>query len=160
MYVVEYISGYVVKSVGIRQSCNTCFKFVLKRSNDKDTKNNLINFKEKYCLHHPQKEIVAACKFAEAELKSSLNLENCIKKLYFGKTTQKVVNHFTFRHPNLFNAMYVLPGHDPEHHYYLLVNIVKKYLAIRIHKYITKHNVETRQKVRQKLTKLLHFKNK
>ena len=34
--VVEYISGYVVKSVGIRQCCNTCFKFVLKRSNDKD----------------------------------------------------------------------------------------------------------------------------
>ena len=25
--VVEYISGYVVKSVGIRQSYNTCFKF-------------------------------------------------------------------------------------------------------------------------------------
>ena len=75
------------------------------------------------------------------------------------KNTQKVVNHFTFRHPNLFNAMYVLPGHDPEHRYYLLVKIVKKYLAIRIHKYITTHNVETRQKVRQKLTKLVHFKN-
>ena len=25
--IVEYISGYVVKSVGIRQSVNTCFKF-------------------------------------------------------------------------------------------------------------------------------------
>ena len=59
--------------------------FFLKRYNDKDTKHNLINFKEKYCLHHPQKEIVDACKFAEAELKSSLNLENCIKKLYFEK---------------------------------------------------------------------------
>ena len=32
--VVEYISGHVVKSVGIHQSFNTCFKFVLKRSND------------------------------------------------------------------------------------------------------------------------------
>ena len=93
------------------------------------------------------------------QLKSSLNLENCLKKLYFEKNTQKVVNHFTFRHPNFFNAMYVLPGHDPEHRYYLLVKIVKKYLAIRIHKYITTHNVETRQKVRQKLTKLVHFKN-
>ena len=27
--VVEYISGYVVKSVGIRQSCNTCFNLFL-----------------------------------------------------------------------------------------------------------------------------------
>ena len=51
--------------------------------------NNLINFKEKYYLHHPQKEIVDACKFAEAELKSSLNLENCLKKLYFEKTQKK-----------------------------------------------------------------------
>ena len=89
MYLVQYISGYVVKSVGIRQSCNTCFKFLRKRSNDKDTKNNFINFKETYCLHHPQKEIVAACKFAEAELKSSLNLENCLKKLYFEKKHSK-----------------------------------------------------------------------
>ena len=51
--------------------------------------NNLINFKEKYYLHHPQKEIVDACKFAEAELKSSLNLENCLKKLYFEKKHSK-----------------------------------------------------------------------
>ena len=74
-------------------------------------------------LASSSKETVAACKFAEAELKSSLNLENCIKKLYFGKTTQKVVNHFTFKHPNFFNAMYVLPRHDPEHRYDLLVKI-------------------------------------
>ena len=31
--VVEYISGFVVKSVGIRLSCNTCFQFALKHAN-------------------------------------------------------------------------------------------------------------------------------
>ena len=70
--VVEYISGFVVKSVGIRLSCNTCFQFALKHANDKHTKNNWINFKEKYSLNHPQKEIVDICKYAEAELKTSL----------------------------------------------------------------------------------------
>ena len=59
--VVEYISGFVVKSVGIHLSRNICFKFALKHASDKHTKNNWINFKEKYCLNHPQKEIVDIC---------------------------------------------------------------------------------------------------
>ena len=36
--VVEYISGFVVKSVGIHLSCNICFKFALKHASDKHTK--------------------------------------------------------------------------------------------------------------------------
>ena len=99
--VVEYISGFVVKSVGIHLSSNICFKFALKHASDKHTKNNWINFKEKYCLNHPQKEIVDICKYAEAELKTSLNFENCMKKLFFfQKMTQKVVNQFAVRCPN------------------------------------------------------------
>ena len=87
--VVEYISGFVVKSVGIHLSCNICFKFALKHASDKHTKNNWINYKEKYCLNHPQKEIVDICKYAEAALKTSLNFENFMKKLFFSENDSK-----------------------------------------------------------------------
>ena len=71
--------------------------------------------------------------------------------------TQKVVNQFTFRCPNFFDEMYL--GNDPEHRYNRLVKLVKKYHAIRVHKFIKNHNVETKNKVRKKLTKLVHFRN-
>ena len=73
--------------------------------------------------------------------------------------TQKVVNQFTFRCPYFFDEMYLVPGHDPEHRYNLLVKLAKQYLAIRVHKFIKNHNVETKNKVRKKLTKLVHFRN-
>jgi len=44
--------------------------------------------------------------------------------------------------------MYLVPGHDPEdpeHRYNLLVKLVKKYLAIRVHKFIKNHNIETKK---------------
>ena len=72
---------------------------------------------------------------------------------------QKVVNQFAFRCPYFFDEMYLVPGHDPEHRYNLLVKLAKKYLAIRVHKFIKNHNVETKNKVRKKLTKLVHFRN-
>ena len=72
--------------------------------------------------------------------------------------TQKVVNQFTFRCPNFFYQMYLVPGHDPEQRYNLLVKLVKKYLAIRVHNF-KNYNVETKKKVRKKLTKLVHFRN-
>jgi len=53
--------------------------------------------------------------------------------------------------------MYLVPGHDPERRYNLLVKLVKKYLAIRVHKFIKNPNVETKNKVRKNLTKLVHF---
>jgi len=60
-------------------------------------------------------------------LKPPLNFENCMKKLFFfQKKTQKVVNQFTFRCPNFFDQMYLVPGNDPEHRYNLLVKLVKK----------------------------------
>ena len=86
---LSYISMDMLKVLEQASLAIPVLNFILKRSNDKDTKNNLIKFKEKYCLHHPQKEIVDACKFGEAELKSSLNLKNCLKKLYFEKTQKK-----------------------------------------------------------------------
>ena len=42
--------------------------------------------------------------------------------------TQKVVNQFTFRCPNFFDQIYLVPWHDPDHRYNLLVKLVKTIL--------------------------------
>ena len=55
--------------------------------------------------------------------------------------------------------MYLVPGHDPEHCYNLLVKLVKKYLDTRVHKFIKNHNVETKKNIRKTLTKLIHLSN-
>ena len=80
-----------------------------------------------------------------------------MKKLFFfQKMTQKVVNQFTFRCPNFFYQMYLVPGHDPEHRYNLLVKLVKKYLAIRVHNF-KNYNVETKKKSQEEAYKACSF---
>ena len=53
--VVEYICGFVGKSVAINQKCDSCFRLILKQNKKTDS---LISQKEVYCLLHPRKEIV------------------------------------------------------------------------------------------------------
>ena len=83
--------------------------------------------------------------------------EKLPKETLFSKTTQKIVNCFLVGQPSFFNIMYKVPGHNPEHRYNLLVKIVNKYVAIKLHKFLKNHNVLTRRRIRQKLTKLVHF---
>ena len=72
--------------------------------------------------------------------------------------TQKVVNQFTFRCPNFFDQIYLVPWHDPDHRYNLLVKLVKTILPEEFMN-LLEIIMQKQTKDWKKLTKLVHFRN-
>ena len=88
--IVEYIAGAISRSVASKLSCNTCKYFLL----NSGTESEFISFKEKFCLVYPTKDVSAACKMAEIELKTKLDLQICMKKDFFPKIRSNILNRF------------------------------------------------------------------
>ena len=108
----EYISGYVAKSVLLSLKCDDCFNFILKQEKHD---NSLITLKDRYCLLHPQKDIVQLCKICAQLLKkndSSYFLEKNILQRLVLQATKKFVG----LNPNFFKGL-CKKLHNPSHRY-------------------------------------------
>ncbi|CAI6377379.1 unnamed protein product [Macrosiphum euphorbiae] len=152
----EYIGGFVVKKTLKKINCAICQQSLYKTF----TNNILINLKDRNdALIKPFRDVVDICLIAERVFRSCDNIfKNNIKNSLFTKIKRHIIYSSTKKNfqelddhclsQNLFN----------NHRDQLIALIIYIYLDVRLH-HAAKESNHNKIKLRQKLTKLILFRN-
>lgn len=150
--VIEYIAGFVSRKLIKTLNCNECARALI----SSDSLCMLLNRKNRGGLCKASKDVINICITAETIIKSETNFSvpNIILKLISAGT----------RHLNINQLFLSLDRHsfdqDPlnGHIIQLIRLILKNYFTIRLH-HINRSKNEVSDRIRQKLTKAIHFKS-
>lgn len=156
--VVEYIAGYVVRSLGRKIRCEECLLAVT-MDHDNNPLNltvNLISIKDRGGLTQPSPDINRLCRICEKNFKMTIS-KNKIKS-NLNHYTNILLSHCA--NMNFFTeSAHLSVGGEHNHKNWLIESIGKIYFSIRMKKYIRDQNQNIEiQRVRQKLKKIIHFK--
>jgi hypothetical protein len=160
--IIVYVSGYVVKKLLRKVNCPDC-ALSLVEENEVLEHSLFLSQRDKGGLKKPSKDVVSVCTFTEKCIRSELAV--CKGKLRTGnignRITTLVLKH-TLEKPVFLNlSSHVLESLLPENHVLSLIKaIVKEFLNLRFHHLSKTNNISLKGKnVRQKLTKIVLFKN-
>lgn len=150
--IVEYIAGFVSKKLVKTLNCNDCARSLT----TSDSNCMLLNRKNRGGLCKATKDVVKICMVAESVIKTTKNfsVSNIILRLVSA----------AIRNLNLNELFSCLSEHlldqDPLHgHIIQLVRLIlKNYFTIRLH-HINATKNQVMDRIRQKLTKTIHFKS-
>jgi hypothetical protein len=161
--VVQYIAGFVVKSVQKKQLCSECATALTMPTKELNTSDKrLIDIKNCGGLVHPSNDVVKVCKVTETIFRSRMAPG---EKPVYAVNLQSALTTWTLHNLINMNLFSDLSEHfltcDPltDHRNKLLVDIIHQYLLIRLHHEAkTYTNTVQGEKVRSFLTKTVTFK--
>lgn len=152
--VVTYIAGFCTRKIIKNLNCDKCKNVLCKEGEE----NSWIKKKQYENCHliTPSIEVLNIVKNTEMILKPSLLIKNVLKKGFFNSIVIKCVNDFL----QCSTTLNSLKNHPDDHRYPIVKAIVKKYIFIRICKFLKNRNMQLKQKsLRKKLTSTVHFAN-
>ncbi|CAH1980465.1 unnamed protein product [Acanthoscelides obtectus] len=150
--VVEYIAGFVSKKLDQTLNCNECAKSVT----TSDSTCKLLNRKNRGGLSKPTKDVVKVCTVAESIIKTETNfsIPNIMLKLI-----SAAMRNLNFRELFLCLSEHCLEQDPLDGHIIQLIRLIlKNYFTIRLH-HINSTKNQITDRIRQRLTKTIHFRN-
>lgn len=156
--IVEYIAGYVSKSICSKLLCDKCFDSLIEMSSTCSTPNSLITCKNRGGLILPSSDVKKVCQICEKVVRIYLKLKNTRENVnVIGEMCNEVlklcIGCEIFSDEHFKNS-------DPEnsHFIYLIQSICQKYFHIRLRHHAKNFNEKVHfHKVRNDLCKKILF---
>lgn len=155
--IVEYIAGFVVKSLKLKLSCSSCLAALV---GDKlNYFPSLISQKDRGGLTYPSQDVIQICRTSENILRSidldKLLIKNNLKLLLTTKVLSLFVDKRCFTLLDRHNLEYSPLENHTTH---LIKLVAAKYIDIRLH-YHSKYFYSPHIRIRNFYNRLVIFKN-
>ena len=151
--VVSYIAGFVVRKTTVQISCDDCEMMLTSKSKDDAP---LIDLKNRGGLIYPSKDTIRICNISERKIMEKKNDDHFFsKKNILQYLVTKILSCIITQFPFVFSGCM----NEPNHKHEMIRKVATTYCVIRL-KYLAKNktNEMKGRKIRNKLSKLIHFK--